>query len=136
MARELFVDTSAWYPIVDRTHPDHARLADLMRDGVDAGVTLVTTNLVLAESHALIMRRMGNDVARTFLAGVRAPPNVVVFSTLELEAAAESEWLARYDDQNFSLTDAVSFAVMAARGTRESLSLDRHFTTAGFAALA
>lgn len=136
MAHELFVDTSAWYPIVDRAHPDHEHLAAVLQDRVDAGVTLVTTNLVLAESHTLIMRRMGSDVARAFLAGVRAPPNVVVFSTREVEAAAETEWLARYDDQDFSLTDAVSFAVMSARGIREALTLDRHFTTTGFATLA
>jgi predicted nucleic acid-binding protein len=136
MAREIFVDTSAWYPIVDRSHADHRVLADLLRDRVEAGITLVTTNLVLAESHALLMRRVGSDVALMFLSGVRAPPNVVVYSTRELEAAAETEWLARFDDQDFSLADAVSFAVMSERGIREALTLDGHFNTAGFATLA
>lgn len=136
MGREIFVDTSAWYPIVDRKHADHRHLADLLRDRVEAGITLVTTNLVLAESHALLMRRVGSDVALTFLSGVRAPPNVVVYSTDELETAAETEWLARFADQDFSLADAVSFAVMSRRGIREALTLDGHFNTAGFATLA
>jgi hypothetical protein len=131
----VFVDTSAWYPIVDRSHPDHPRLADLLVKRVREGDTLVTTNLVLAEAHALVMRRIDRRVARAFLAGARAAPNVVVHSTAELEATAETRWLTRFHDQDFSLTDAVSFAVMAERGVTEALTLDKHFAVAGFVPL-
>jgi len=48
---------------------------------------------------------------------------------------AQREWLERFDDQDFSLTDAVSFAVMTKRGIREALALDRHFCVAGFSVL-
>ena len=72
MGRELFVDTSAWYPIVDRAHPDHGRMAGLLEARVRGGAVLVTTNLVLAESHALLMRRIDRRLARAFLAGARA----------------------------------------------------------------
>lgn len=133
MARELFVDTSAWYPIVDRVHPDHEALARELRARVQDGWTLVTTNLVLAESHALIMGRIGRQVARTFLSAARAAPNVVVHSTAALEESADTDWIARFDDQDFSLADAVSFAVMTERGIAEALTRDRHFATAGFA---
>jgi len=132
MAPELFVDTSAWYSLVDRKAPAHARLAAVLRDRVAAGWGIVTTNLVLAESQALIMRRIGRDTALSFLLDARVAPNVVEFSTPEREHQAESEWLHRYADQEFSLTDAVSFVVMAERGIDEALALDQHFVTAGF----
>lgn len=132
MAPELFVDTSGWYPLVDRSAPDHARLVSLLRERIASGWTLITTNLVLSESHALIMRRIGKEIALSFLLDVRAPPNVVEFSTPEREKRAEHDWLARYSDQAFSLTDAVSFTVMAERGIKEALALDQHFATAGF----
>lgn len=135
MAPEFFVDTSAWYPIVDRGHADHERLAAQLRERIASAATLVTTNLVLAESHALIMRRIGRDVARGFLSRVRAAPHVIVYSDAELEAEAERNWLSPFDDQDFSLTDAVSFAVMTRREIPEALTLDRHFTTAGFSAV-
>ena len=135
MAREIFVDTSAWYPIVDRAHPGHHRMAQQLEACVHEGAGLVTTNLVLAEAHALLMRRIDGRVARAFLAGARAAPNLVIHSTAELEAAAEADWLTRYADQDFSLTDAVSFAVMTERGITEALTLDRHFATAGFVPL-
>lgn len=132
MAPELFVDTSGWYPLVDRSAPDHARLVSLLRERIASGWTLITTNLVLSESHALIMRRIGKEIALSFLLDVRAPPNIVEFSTPEREKRAEHDWLARYSDQAFSLTDAVSFTVMAERGIKEALALDQHFATAGF----
>lgn len=132
MAPELFVDTSAWYPLVDTAHPDHESLAGTLRERIAEGAVVVITNLVLAESHALIMRRIGREAALTFLDGARAQPNVVVYSDRELEQKACTDWLDRFEDQRFSLTDAVSFAVMAERGIAEALALDRHFSTAGF----
>jgi predicted nucleic acid-binding protein len=60
------------------------------------------------------------------------PPTIVVASTTDLEVRARQDWLERYGDQLFTLTDAVGFAVMAERGIREALTLDRHFASAGF----
>jgi uncharacterized protein len=130
---ELFVDTSAWYPLVARSHPDHERLSVALRGSIERRARIVTSNLVVAESHALIMRRAGIAPALQFVQLVRASPNVVVASTKQLENAAVSDWLMRYADQPFSMVDAVSFAIMAERGTRAALTLDRHFATAGYA---
>jgi predicted nucleic acid-binding protein len=45
---------------------------------------------------------------------------------------AVDEWLARYADHDLSFTDAVSFAIMKARGIKTALTLDHHFKVAGF----
>ena len=132
MAAELFVDTSAWYALALPKDSAHARLARVLRERVSQGVRIVTTNLIVAETHALLLRRVGRGTAETFARVVRASPNLVVTSTPELEAAALDEWIGRFEDQDFSLIDAVSFAVMAERGIREALTQDRHFATAGF----
>jgi len=129
---EIFVDTSAWYPLVVRSHPDHAGLSRALRGHIEAGVRVVTTNLVVAETQVLLMRRVGIRAGVDFVRLVRQPPNVVVDSTAELEALALTEWLERFSDQGFSLADAVSFAVMAQRGIRDALTLDDHFAIAGF----
>jgi predicted nucleic acid-binding protein len=129
---ELFVDTSAWYALALPRDPAHVRLARTLRDRVSRGVRIVITNLIVAETHALLLRRVGRGPAEAFARVVCGPPNLVVSSTPELEAAALDEWIGRFDDQDFSLADAVSFAVMAERGIREALTQDRQFATAGF----
>ncbi|MGH2609018.1 MAG: type II toxin-antitoxin system VapC family toxin [Tepidiformaceae bacterium] len=135
MPAELFVDTSAWYPLAVRSHPDHGRLAQALRDRVRRGAQVVTTNLVVAETHALLLHRVGRDTALTFARTVREPPNIVVASSADLEARALTDWLERYADQDFSFADAVSFAVMTERGIDQAMALDRHYRTAGFQAV-
>lgn len=135
MPAEVFVDTSAWYPLLLRAHPDHNRLAARLRALVKRGRRVVTTNLVVAETHALTMRRIGSAPALAFVRTVAEPPNLVVHSTAELEAKAIRAWLERYGDQDFSFTDAVSFAVMTERRIDEALTLDHHFEVAGFRAV-
>jgi predicted nucleic acid-binding protein len=134
VAAELFVDTSGWFPLAVRGAPGHERLARILRERVAAGARIVTTNLVVAETQILLRRRAGRAAALRFVRQVGAPPTAVVHSTADLEAAALRDWLP-FEDQEFSLADAVSFAVMRERGIREVLALDRHFAAAGFTAL-
>jgi len=133
VAAELFVDTSAWFPLTRSDHPEHARLARELRRRRKAGVRVLTTNLVVAETHALLLRRVHRAAALAFLREIARADDLVVPSTPDLERRGQEDWLERFEDQDFSLTDAVSFAVMTERGIREALALDRHFATAGFA---
>ena len=96
---------------------------------------IVTTNLVVAETHALLLRRAGRRASLAFLQAVRQTPNQVEYITPEREAAAIGNWIERFSDQPFSLADAASFVVMTELGIREALTLDHHFMTAGFTAL-
>ena len=132
MSRELFVDTSAWFALVEPKDRRHFNVATQLRSRISDGFKPVTTNLVIAETHALLLTRSHRAAALAFLRGVRTPPNAVVISDEEIEKRAQHAWIERYADQTFSLTDAVSFTVMTERGINEALTLDRHFTTAGF----
>ena len=78
------------------------------------------------------MRRTSRKTALTFVREVRRAPNVIVASSVEDEESAVADWLEKFDDQLFSFTDAVSFAVMSDRGIRDALTLDHHFSAAGF----
>lgn len=132
MAVELFVDTSAWYALAVSSAPHHKKVSDTMRRRIERGARIVTTNLIVAETHALLLRRAGRKVALTFAGEVRRTPNIVVTSSAEYEESAIADWLEKFDDQLFSFTDAVSFAVMSDRGIPEALALDHHFAVAGF----
>ena len=132
VAAELFVDASAWYPLLVRSVAQHGAVTAALRRAVRQGARLVTTNLVVAETHALLLHRTSRETALAFARGMLEPQTLVVRSTADLERVATVDWLERYDDQEFSFTDAVSFAVMAERGIGEALTLDRHFGAAGF----
>ncbi|HET9708842.1 MAG TPA: PIN domain-containing protein [Gemmatimonadales bacterium] len=134
MAAELFVDTSGWFPLVVRHDSAHRAVSQALRRRVQDGARIVTSNLVIAETHALLLRRVGRPAALAFARTVVEPPNVVVWSTAPLEASAR-DWLDRFDDQDFSLTDAVSFVIMAERRIGEAVALDLHFRVAGFTTL-
>lgn len=131
-SRELFVDTSAWFPLLLQRHPQHAALSAALRARVARGDRVVSSNLVLAETYTLLLYRGHRAAALTFLRAARESPNVVVTSTPALEQRALADWLERYGDQDFSFTDAVSFAIMAERRIARALTLDAHFATAGF----
>jgi predicted nucleic acid-binding protein len=55
-----------------------------------------------------------------------------VFADQDLHDAALADWIRRFDDQAFTLTDAVSFALMRERHIPLAFTFDQHFTVAGF----
>jgi predicted nucleic acid-binding protein len=132
VAGEYFVDTSAWYPLLVASHTDHKRLAAVVATLIAQRRRSVTTNLVVAETHALILQREGRRAARAGLQAIDQAAAVVVHSVPALEGVARRDWIDRFTDQDFSLADAVSFAVMRERRIEDVLTLDHHFAVAGF----
>ena len=115
MAQEVFVDSGAWYAVVDGGDNFHPAATLAYARLIKAQHTLVTTNLLLAEAHALILRRVNQAAALQFLARMHNSAQVdMVYTTPLLDATAE-DLLHQYADHDFSLTDAVSFIVMRER---------------------
>ncbi|MDO8665986.1 MAG: PIN domain-containing protein [Gemmatimonadales bacterium] len=134
---EVFVDSGFWCATALRGRTDadrerHERAGATLRQLIRSGTRLVTTNLVLAETHQLLLIRDRRDTALAFLRAFPAPGTDVVPSTAELEAEALADWIEKYDDQDFSLADAVSLALMKRRRIKRALAYDRHFAAAGF----
>jgi hypothetical protein len=79
-------------------------------------------------THSARVDKSGGDARprdATDRCGGRADlPNVVVYSTADLEVKAIRSWLERYGDQDVSCTDAVSFAVM----TERRIDVPRYFS--------
>jgi len=128
----LFVDTGAWYALADRSDQHHNEAVEIYPKLLSSYHPLKTTNLIIAETYILIRRSIGYQPAIFFLENIAASPRVVkIYSDSILEETAESI-LGQYQDQDFSYTDAVSFAVMKQYGITEAFSFDKHFATACF----
>jgi predicted nucleic acid-binding protein len=118
----LFVDTSAFYAVADRSDRSHERTKRVL----GAGERLVTTDHVLAESWLLFRHRLGREAANAFWEAARAGSTSVEFvGPADLEVA----WTiaAEFEDQDFSLVDMTSFAVMQRIGVLRAASLDDDF---------
>jgi predicted nucleic acid-binding protein len=112
------------------------RALGLMSRLAAAGRRLVTTSLVLGESHGLIASRSGSAVGLAFLEELLDGSAARLFWADEaLVRDAASAWLKGRVDQPFSLVDAVSFEVMRRERILEAFTFDLDFERAGFRVL-
>ena len=128
----LFVDSGAWIALRSRRDQHHVEVDRLFREALSRRIPLVTTNLVIAETHRLTLFRAGLRPALHALERMDASPSVVLhFATADDHAAAR-RWLERLAPRPITYTDAVSFAVMETTRCRYVLGFDGDFTAAGF----
>jgi predicted nucleic acid-binding protein len=133
MAREVFIDTSGWYALLDRRDARHDRTVALVRQLIGARTRLVTTDYVLDEACTLAKVRAGTAAA------------VRLLDLAERTAALDMEWIGpdrfsraralfrKHHDQAFSFTDCTSFVVMRERRIANAITTDRRFRVAGSA---
>nr|BAL59821.1 hypothetical conserved protein [Candidatus Acetothermum autotrophicum] len=131
-AHEIFVDTSAWIALTVEDDAHHEAARRVYPELLQSYRRLVTTNLVIAETYILLRKTAGYAPALLFLEMVMTSSRIEkVFSTAEHEVKAY-ELLKKYQDHDFSFTDAVSFVVMKERKIREAFTFDQHFRIAGY----
>ena len=118
----LFVDTSVWYAAADSSDSSNARSKAIL----SGNEPLVTTDHVLIETWALLRHRIHRRAAERFWEGLRSGVAVVEpVGVADLEAAWQIG--VSYRDQDFSIVDRTSFAVMRRLGIERTASLDDDF---------
>jgi predicted nucleic acid-binding protein len=118
----LFVDTSMWYAAADSSDVSNA----LAKGVLSGGEPLVTSDHVLIETWTLIRHRIGRRAAERFWQGLRdGAASVETVGAADLESAWQIG--LAYRDQDFSIVDRTSFAVMRRLGIERAASLDDDF---------
>jgi predicted nucleic acid-binding protein len=119
----LFVDTSIWYAAADASDNADSRARKIL----SSREPLVTTDHVLVETWTLLRNRIHRAAAERFWQGLIA--GAVMLEPVGM-TDIEAAWQIglAYPDQDFSLVDRTSFAVMQRLGLDRAASLDEHFT--------
>jgi predicted nucleic acid-binding protein len=123
----LFVDTSVWYAAADSSDASNTRAKAILQ----ADEPLFTTDHVLVETWTLLRYRVQRYAAERFWDGIRSGvARVEPVGIADLETAWQIG--LAYRDQDFSIVDRTSFAVMQRLGIDRAASLDDHFAVFRF----
>ena len=123
MTRSVLWDSSAILALLDADDADHAHAVAVARDLASERRPSFITNYIEAETHALLVRKLGRTIARQWLLTGGLP----VVRVLPAEEQNARELLARHSDKDWTLCDAISFAVLDARRIARAFTFDHHF---------
>jgi predicted nucleic acid-binding protein len=121
--RGVLWDSSAILALLDAEDADHARAVAIAGQIASERRPSFVTNYIEVEAHALLLRKLGRTLAREWLLTAGLP----VVRVLPQEEDRAREIIARHSDKDWSLCDAISFAVLDVRGIRRAFAFDRHF---------
>jgi len=125
---KIMVDTSAIYALLDKSDGMHEKAKNSLVNMAKEKVTLIITNFIKAESHALISSKLGHDLARKWLEKMIWPTEKIT----DMDEKRAVEIICYYTDKTYSFTDATTFASMERLGITRAFTYDRHFSQYGF----
>ena len=123
-ASVVFVDASALVALADGDDASHEAAVAAYGDLVRNAYRFFTTDLALAEAHALILAALGPDVARSWLAHCNI--RVLPITPADLEEGRRSIEEGRAPS-HAALSDAVHLAVLDRLGVTDVFAVDRGF---------
>ncbi|MDJ0509183.1 MAG: PIN domain-containing protein [Crocosphaera sp.] len=131
---EIFVDTSGWGNLVDKSQPLHQLMVQLYREAKQQQRRLITSNYVITEVVALLTSplRIPRPKIISFVNSLKQSPYIDI---IHIDKEKDNDaWLllASREDKEWSLVDCSSFIIMKERGILEALTNDIHFEQAGF----
>jgi predicted nucleic acid-binding protein len=121
----IFVDTGAFYALADQSDLHHASAADFYADSYGRN-RFYTSDYVFIESWLLIRNKLGRPAAMTFWQTIRKGV-VVLLPTAPVDLERAWQICEQYADQDFSLVDAISFALMERLNISTAFAFDHHF---------
>jgi predicted nucleic acid-binding protein len=118
----IFVDTSVWFGAANIRDKYNRRAKQILTDYP----TPVMTDYVLIETWRLLNSRMHRKAAEEFWSKVRRG---AAFMEKVTAVDLETAWAIgeAFPDQDFSIVDRTSFAVMERLGLTSAASFDDHF---------
>jgi hypothetical protein len=128
----FFVDTSAWYALLDRRDPEHERVAAVIQ--AHRG-RLVVSDYILDEAVTLVRYRLGWPLAHRLGAGLRSGELARLVRVLPADLDAAWRLFTERHDRRLSVTDCTTFALMTRMKLDTAIALDQDFRALGWTVL-
>lgn len=128
--RLVFVDTSAFYALMDRSDSNYEQAAELWRYLLENDLRLTTSNYVVGETLTLLQNRLGFEAANLFYQDVLSIADVLWIES-PLHNLAYALWLS-LGRKNTSFVDCISFVAMRQHGIETVFTFDSRFQEQGF----
>jgi predicted nucleic acid-binding protein len=121
----IFVDTGAFYALADSSDRNHGTAISLFEARGTVG-ELFTSDYVFVETWCLIRARLGRPAALKFWDAMQSDV-VRTYGVTSQDLSSARAIAESWPDQDFSLIDCTSFALMERLGLVEALAFDQHF---------
>jgi len=128
----ILVDTSAFYAVADASDSFHSRAVRVLESLAAGREPLATHSFVVAETAALLHRRLGHAAAARFLKFIDG------MEVIHVDSATFGDAVSRYlkaSPSDLSLVDCVSFSVIRQRSIPSCFTFDSHFRDQGISLL-
>jgi len=126
----VFVDTSAYYSLLDVDEENNENSRHIWRNLFVKGTVLITSNYVVVESVALVQRRLGMAAVADFQETLLALTQVIWVDHAIHNAAFAA--LLTANRRQLSLVDCTSFELCRGLGVHSVFAFDKHFSEQGF----
>lgn len=129
--RTVLIDTCAIYAIYDDTdwhHDDALACREKIRE---ADFSVHISVPTICEAHSRFIKDLGLHTGHQLLEDIY-DGSYSIERVSEQDEKRAIEYLAQYEDQKLSLTDALNWVVMARRGIFRAFTFDWHYRLEGF----
>lgn len=131
---KIFIDTGAFIALVFKKDDNHEKAKSIFHE-IGNKYLQITSNLVISETYTYLRYHVNYHTAIGFLRQAKKAENSgflkVIYSDKKIENRA-LEILEKYNDQDFSYTDAVSFSIILNDGKiKDVFTFDHHFFIVG-----
>jgi predicted nucleic acid-binding protein len=132
MNNRIFADTSALLALSNNKDQYYSEATEKLKDILKTPDTLIITTYILAETVTRIQRKVSKDKAVAVGNMLMQNPRIEIMTPQNFTIQNAWNIYKKYNDQDFSFVDCVSFAAMKELKISRAFAFDKHFTTMKF----
>lgn len=131
---KVFVDTSAFVALVNRSDQNHGRAQEFFA-GLKPADRLHTSNFILDETITRLRMTAGHRAALEFAEATYQSPLYAIHTIERVLEKKALEIFKKFRDKKLSFTDCTSFSLMRNMVLTEAFAFDEDFAAMGFRCL-